>query len=62
MTQQERVVAAKAFWIFASWRDGIQVVGALDMPLRSAQREMLEGTMDNLFEQAYLFDIEGSKA
>jgi hypothetical protein len=56
------VIAARAFWIFAAWRDGKQVVGALDKPLRYAQREMLEGTMDDLFEQSYLLDTEGSKA
>lgn len=55
MTQQEREVAAKAFWIFAAWHNGIQVVGAMDKPLKSAQREMLSGAMDDLFDQAYIF-------
>ena len=55
MTQQEREIAAKAFWIFAAWRNGMQVVGAMDKPLKSAQREMLSGSMDDLFEQAYIF-------
>jgi hypothetical protein len=54
MTQEERIIAAKAFWIFAVWHDGAQVVGAMNKPLVSAQREMLSGSMDDLMDQAYI--------
>jgi len=58
MTEQERVIAAKAFWIFAVWHDGTQVVGAMNKPLASAQHEMLSGAMDDLFDQAYIVKEE----
>lgn len=52
MTQHDRLIAARAFWIFAVWRNGSQVVGAMDKPLESAQREMLSGAMDGLMDMA----------
>lgn len=52
MTQHERVIAARAFWIFASWHDGEQFVGVMRTPLRDAQRKMLDGELDDLFNQS----------
>jgi len=54
MTQEEREIAAKAFWIFAIWHDGVQTVGGTGRLLKDAQRDMLSGKMDNLFNHAYI--------
>ena len=52
MTNEERRVAAKAFWIFAVWRDGQQWVWPPERMLGEAQRDMLEGKMDTIYDLA----------
>jgi hypothetical protein len=52
MTQEERRVAARAFWIYAVWKNGRQFVGAMNKPLEEAQADMLAGKMDAIYAQA----------
>jgi hypothetical protein len=46
--QEARKIAAKAIWIFAVWKDGIEYVGSTGKTLFQAQAEILNGDCDEM--------------
>lgn len=47
MTKKEaRKIAAKAIWLYAWWKDGVEYVGTTGKTLKEAQKEILSGEDD----------------